>query len=218
LNQQAQVSLLTLHNAKGLEFPIVFLAGMEEGLSPHSRSFESEAMLEEERRLCYVGMTRAERRLILTWARARRRFGGGTLQASRPSRFLGEIPPKLTENLTPGMSVREVDLFLDRHLVRESVQRTTYTGKTYNSLDHIRDFFASRGQPAAAAEAPRPAATKPRRAKGVGVGSAIEHPRWGRGTIVRREGEGDDAKLTVSFPGYGLKKLVQKYAGLKTEE
>ncbi|HSW48697.1 MAG TPA: UvrD-helicase domain-containing protein [Bryobacteraceae bacterium] len=217
LDGQAQVSLLTLHNAKGLEFPMVFMTGMEEGLAPHSRSFESAAMLEEERRLCYVGMTRAERRLILTWARARRRFGGGSLEPSRPSRFLGEIPPKLTQSLTPGMRVAEVDLFLDRHLVRESVQRTTYTGKTYNSLDHIRQYFASRGE-TVAAEAPKPPAPKPKRAKGVGVGSVIEHPRWGRGTIVRREGEGDEAKLTVSFPGYGLKKLVQKYAGLKTEE
>src|SRR5438046_3000110 len=74
VDERAQVNLLTLHNAKGLEFPFVFLAGLEEGLFPHSRSFDSEAMLEEERRLCYVGMTRAEKRLILTWARYRRRF------------------------------------------------------------------------------------------------------------------------------------------------
>ena len=80
----AQVSLLTMHNAKGLEFPVVFMAGMEEGLFPHSRSLDSEAQMEEERRLCYVGMTRAEKRLFLSWARFRRRFGGGN--RSRASR------------------------------------------------------------------------------------------------------------------------------------
>ncbi len=75
--EAAQVTLMTIHNAKGLEFPVVFMAGMEEGLFPHSRSINSEAAMEEERRLCYVGMTRAEKRLILTWAKYRRRFGGG---------------------------------------------------------------------------------------------------------------------------------------------
>jgi DNA helicase-2/ATP-dependent DNA helicase PcrA len=227
LDGGAQVSLLTLHNAKGLEFPVVFLAGMEDGLCPHSRSAESAAMLEEERRLCYVGMTRAERRLMLTWARARRRYGGGSLEPSRPSRFLGEIPVELTENLGAAAAIPQIDLFAERRAVRESAERTAYTGKTYNSLDHIQQFFAARGQPQAAsavvsggaqAEAPKPPAPKARRAKGIVVGSVIEHARYGRGTVVRREGEGDDAKLTVSFPGYGLKKLVQKYAGLKTNE
>jgi DNA helicase-2/ATP-dependent DNA helicase PcrA len=217
LDERARVSLLTLHNAKGLEFPVVFLAGMEEGLCPHSRSISSVPMLEEERRLCYVGMTRAERRLVLTWARSRRRFGGGSLEACQPSRFLREIPSTLTHPLVPGLGVPQIDLFLERHLVRESVKRTTYTGKTYNSLDHIQQFFTERGR-MPAVEAPKPAVPKPPRGKGTSVGAVILHPRWGRGKVVRREGEGDDAKLTVQFPGYGLKKLVQKYAGLKTEE
>src|SRR5581483_8655139 len=96
---RAGITLMTLHNAKGLEFPIVFLAGMEEGLFPHSRSLNSPDMLEEERRLCYVGMTRAQKRLILTWARYRRRFGGGEQERSMRSRFLDEIPPHLIANL-----------------------------------------------------------------------------------------------------------------------
>jgi DNA helicase-2/ATP-dependent DNA helicase PcrA len=87
VDEHAQVSLLTLHNAKGLEFPIVFLAGMEEGLFPHQRSMASVAALEEERRLCYVGMTRAQKRLYLTWAKYRRRFGGGEQERMVPSRF-----------------------------------------------------------------------------------------------------------------------------------
>jgi DNA helicase-2/ATP-dependent DNA helicase PcrA len=218
LDARAQVSLLTLHNAKGLEFPVVFMAGMEERLCPHSRSSQSEAMLEEERRLCYVGMTRAERRLMLTWARARRRFGGGSLEPSRPSRFLAEIPAELTENLGAAPVVSRIDLFAERHAVRESARRTAYTGKTYNSLDHIQQFFAARGVTQAPPEAHKPPVPKPRRGKGIGVGSVVEHPRYGRGTVIRREGEGDLAKLTVSFPGYGLKKLVQRYAGLKTNE
>ncbi len=241
IDQQARVSLLTLHNAKGLEFPVVFLAGMEEGLCPHSRSAGSEAMLEEERRLCYVGMTRAERRLIITWARARRRFGAGSLQPTQPSRFLREIPQKLTRRLTPYAAVPQVDLYLEQQLVRETAQRTTYTGKTYNSLDHIREYFASRGRTAPAAgtgevpgaaarpatgPVPAPAAApasqraeaRPAGRKKYALGSVVVHPRFGRGTVVRREGEGDQAKLTVSFPGYGLKKILQKFADLKKEE
>ena len=95
VDEQAQVSLLTVHNAKGLEFPVVFLAGMEERLFPHVRSAESPSMMEEERRLCYVGMTRAQRQLSVTYALARRRFGGGALEPSLPSRFIDEIPVRL---------------------------------------------------------------------------------------------------------------------------
>ena len=87
-DSRAPVSLLTMHNAKGLEFPVVFIAGLEEGLFPHSRSLDSESGMEEERRLCYVGMTRAETKLYLSWARYRRRFGGGQPEVSLASRFL----------------------------------------------------------------------------------------------------------------------------------
>ncbi len=218
LDERAQVSLLTLHTAKGLEFPVVFIAGMEEGLCPHSRSLGSAPMMEEERRLCYVGMTRAQSRLILTWARSRRRFGGGSLTSSQRSRFLQEIPARLTRALAPGLGAPQVDLLAERHMVRESVKRTTYTGKTYNSLEHIEQFFAGRGGTPAPEPQRAAAPAKPRRGKAAGAGAVVQHPRWGRGTVLRKEGEGDDAKLTVQFPGHGLKKLVQKYAGLRTEE
>src|SRR5579883_921227 len=146
---QAQVSLLTIHNAKGLEFDNVFLAGLEEGIFPHSRSRDSEAALEEERRLCYVGMTRAEKRLYLTWARYRRRFGGSQPEVSLPSRFLNEVPVSLRERLSPYSEPRgeEVDLFSEQHDVRESVKRNLYTGRTYNSVENIAQFFAERGLP-----------------------------------------------------------------------
>ncbi len=139
---RAQVSLLTLHNAKGLEFPIVFLAGLEEGLFPHSRSLDSKAAMEEERRLCYVGMTRAEQRLFLTNARYRRRYGGGQPEASIPSRFLKEVPAALVQDLNPKQAVYP-------DAARECAKRRSpihTTGKTYNSVENIQQFFAERGK------------------------------------------------------------------------
>ncbi|MBZ5602848.1 MAG: UvrD-helicase domain-containing protein [Acidobacteriia bacterium] len=220
-DERATVSLLTMHNAKGLEFPIVFVAGLEEGLFPHSRSLDSEAAMEEERRLCYVGMTRAETKLFLTWARYRRRFGGGQPEASIPSRFLKEVPMMLLDRVRGDQG--HVDLYAERYEVRDAARRNLYTGKTYNSVENIKQFFAERGMPApsgmsAPPAAPKPAAPKPPTAKKkVGPGSTIEHAKYGRGTVLRLEGSGDDTKVTVSFPGYGLKKLVAKYAGIKIE-
>ena len=109
-DEKAPVTLMTLHNAKGLEFPLVFLSGMELGLFPHSRSLNSEEALEEERRLCYVGMTRARKRLILTWAKYRRRFGAGEQERSTASWFLSEVPEHLIQDLGPRDEPGEVDL------------------------------------------------------------------------------------------------------------
>jgi len=227
LDIRAQVSLLTLHNAKGLEFPIVFLAGLEEGLFPHSRSLDSKAAMEEERRLCYVGMTRAEERLFLTHARYRRRYGGGQPEASIASRFLSEVPPALVEDLTPRKRVPQVDLRAESQEVRQRAQRNLYTGKTYNSVENIQQYFADRAKQPAPAHVraeppPKPAASPARPSipagkKGLRAGSTIRHPRYGLGTVLRREGDGDDAKLTVSFQGHGLKKLVEKFAGIQEE-
>ncbi|MFB3829220.1 MAG: ATP-dependent helicase [Bryobacteraceae bacterium] len=233
VDENAQVNLLTIHNAKGLEFPYVFMAGMEEGLFPHSRSLSASASaLEEERRLCYVGMTRAGKRLTLTWARYRRKFGGGEQERTLPSRFLAEVPQELTVNLGEDESVPQVDLLSERWDVRQSAKRNTYTGKTYNSLENISRFFQERGVPFAPQKPaappadpqqliPRPGAPTrqlpqaPKRETRVRSGMTVEHPVYGTGIVVRREGEGDDAKITVSFPRHGLKKLVEKYAKLK---
>jgi DNA helicase-2/ATP-dependent DNA helicase PcrA len=231
LDERAPVSLLTLHNAKGLEFPIVFLAGMEEGLFPHMRSLDSKAAMEEERRLCYVGMTRSEKRLFLTSARYRRRFGGGQQEATIPSRFLREVPRALVEDLGQSRqrSAPQVDLFAEQYEVREAAKRNAYTGKTYNSVDNIQQFFAERGKapsptphrpPPTTVPVPQPTTHAPRppgRTRGFRAGATIRHPKYGRGTVLRREGDGEDAKLTVSFPGYGLKKLVEKYAGIQED-
>src|ERR1035441_10680570 len=139
-DEKAPVALMTLHNAKGLEFPLVFLSGMEHGLFPHSRSMDSEAALEEERRLCYVGMTRARKRLILTWAKYRRRYGGGEQEHSTPSWFLSEVPEPLIVDLGQRDDAGEINLHAERCDVRQSAKRSTYTGKTYNSLDNISPF------------------------------------------------------------------------------
>jgi DNA helicase II / ATP-dependent DNA helicase PcrA len=248
VDERAPVSLLTVHNAKGLEFPVVFLAGLEEGLFPHNRSLNSEAMLEEERRLCYVGMTRAQKKLYLSCARYRRRFGGGPAEPSLRSRFLREVPATLIEKLSQSRGIEstpQVDLYAEQHEVREAVKKNLYTGKTYNSVDNIKQFFAERGMPAprgieqpqpqrppqaappsgpvypSRKETPAPAARpaqRPPAAKRLVAGVTITHPKYGRGTILRREGDGEDAKLTVSFPGYGLKKIVEKFLGQKIEE
>ena len=257
LDEQAQITLMTLHNAKGLEFPVVFLAGLEEKLFPHSRSTLNEAAMEEERRLCYVGMTRAEKRLILSWARYRRRFGGGEQERSMPSRFLKEIPPHLIINLgvsdddgeNDNFVIRNetrneprVDLSAERSTVRQESRRNLYTGKTVNSLENVSQFFKDRGvhvpvrgpvadtnappweEPSVQRQnqpipppkpkfAPPPAPAPPKRPNQ--TGTVVEHPKYGRGTVVRREGDGTDAKVVVIFERYGLKKLVEKYAGLK---
>ncbi len=245
-DEQATVTLMTLHNAKGLEFPLVFLSGMEQGLFPHSRSINAESVdaLEEERRLCYVGMTRARKKLVLTWAKMRRRFGGGDLERSTASWFLSEVPEHLIFNLGPRDEPGEVDLYSERHEVRQSAKRNTYTGKTYNSLDNISQFFGERGmqfKPGQSGEPAKPAPPKPDFRtppqfprpigsaplpmkqtpppppvrKGARAGMTVEHPKYGTGTVVRREGDGENAKITVNFPRYGLKKLIEKYAGLK---
>jgi DNA helicase II / ATP-dependent DNA helicase PcrA len=198
--------------------------------------------MEEERRLCYVGMTRSEKRLFLTSARYRRRFGGGQQEATIPSRFLREVPRTLVEDLGQSRQstvqrAPQVDLFAEQHEVRETAKRNLYTGKTYNSVDNIQQFFAERGkaagsppapatshqppvtshQPPAKPQSPTPQARPPAGRRGFRAGAMIRHPKYGRGTVLRREGDGEDAKLTVSFPGYGLKKLVEKYAGIQED-
>ena len=123
-----------------------------------------------------------------------------------------------------------MDLFAEQSEVRETAKRNLYTGKTYNSVENIQQFFAERGQPAQAS-APKPAAVaQPRapqpqvrppipapRKKGLRAGATVRHPKYGLGTILRREGDGEDAKLTISFQGHGLKKLIEKYAGIEEE-
>ena len=230
-DQNAQVTLMTLHSAKGLEFPLVFLVGLEENLFPHSRTLLNLSELEEERRLCYVGMTRAMNTLVLTRARYRRRYGTDMPEPTVTSRFLEEIPPQLLEDLgSPRQRSERMPVFsgsadegshykyededqsLSSTSFRRDKKRSSYTGPTYNSIENIAEFFASRGKKFTP---PKMAPMAPAGRRGFRPGQRVRHPKYGEGTVYKREGEGDEAKLTVQFPGFGLKKLVEKYAQLE---
>jgi DNA helicase II / ATP-dependent DNA helicase PcrA len=241
-DEAARITLMTLHAAKGLEFPLVFLCGLEEGLFPHSRTLLEMDDIEEERRLCYVGMTRAMDTLVLSRAVYRRRYGTDLPEASVPSRFLEEVPAGLTEELggsrrqaatgtyagrsrTGGSSAHTRDDHSSSHYsyededqsaawIRERAERAkpTYSGKSYNSIDNIAEFFASRGKKFSP---PKTVIEEPKGKKGFRPGQKVRHPKYGEGTVYQREGDGEDAKITVQFPRFGLKKLVEKYAQLE---
>ncbi len=242
-DESARITLMTLHAAKGLEFPLVFLCGLEEGLFPHSRTLLEMDDIEEERRLCYVGMTRAMDMLILSRAVYRRRYGTDLPEASVPSRFLEEVPAELLEELgesrrraTTGTyasasrtrvsaphrrddgrtsthySYEDEDQSASWQRERAERAKPTYSGKSYNSIGNIAEFFASRGKKF---NLPKTPLEEPKGKKGFRPGQKVRHPKYGEGTVYQREGDGEDAKITVQFPRFGLKKLVEKYAQLE---
>ena len=206
------VSLMTLHSAKGLEFDAVFLAGLEEGILPHSRSIDTNAEIEEERRLFYVGMTRAKRSLVLSRAIYRRSYGEERLRASLPSRFLAEIPGDLIEAAAgsesePGETRRyEPDPeYSEGYAARRP--RPSYGQTAYGRGAAGRSSY---GRP----NSGRPAPTA-RTSKDPLVGARVRHSKYGLGTVIEVEGEGEERKLTVSFQDYGPKKLIERYANLQ---
>jgi DNA helicase-2/ATP-dependent DNA helicase PcrA len=217
--RDAHVTLMTAHSAKGLEFPIVFVVGLEEGLFPHSRSASDRADLEEERRLAYVAMTRAERYLYVTHAMKRRVYGEEL--ASEPSTFLNEMPSELLEDLSLGkswLSFKGGSQQIDYEQGEYRKERKKYTGKTYDSVDSIADFFKQRTRQMGQTSGSLPNISKQEpaaKSTEFTPGSYVRHSKYGRGLVLRREGAGESTKLTVSFPGYGQKKLVEKYAGLE---
>jgi ATP-dependent DNA helicase UvrD/PcrA len=245
-DERAQITLMTLHAAKGLEFPLVFLCGLEEGLFPHSRTFLNPDDIEEERRLCYVGMTRAMDQLIITRAVYRRRYGTDMPEASVPSRFLEEIPGELMEELgrvgrapsrasqyrdystekTPSRSwgsragapaPHRTDPHFnyedeDQSISWKEPQPQATKAPRYNSIDNIAEFFASRGKKFSLPKVP---IEEPKGKRGFRPGQKVRHPKYGEGTVYQREGDGEEAKITVQFPRFGLKKLVEKYAQLE---
>ncbi len=199
------VSLMTLHSAKGLEFDAVFLAGLEEGLLPHSRSFDTPAELEEERRLFYVGMTRAKKVLVLSRAVYRRSYGEERLRASMPSRFLAEIPPDLIEAAAGSQS--------EPGETRRYEADPEYSeGYAYRSP---RQAYGKTGYGRAASGGAAGGARASRGAKNPLIGTRVRHAKYGVGTIIEVEGEGEDRRFTVSFQDYGPKKLVERYANLQ---
>jgi DNA helicase-2/ATP-dependent DNA helicase PcrA len=249
----ARVTLMTLHAAKGLEFPLVFLAGLEEGLFPHSRTLMNPEELEEERRLCYVGMTRAMNTLILTRAHYRRRYGNDAPEQSVPSRFLEEVPNQLVEQLggrSPAWSVPaygnargsnysagrrrgESSEFDSRHYnyEDESQEVTRIAGvdsrpksksgqaSEGGSIDNIARFFGGQvvksGSFARSTSRPKMDLPEPTGASGLKKGQRVRHSKYGEGQIVMREGDGDEAKLTVLFSRHGMKKLMERFANLE---
>ena len=283
---EARVTLMTLHAAKGLEFPLVFLAGLEEGLFPHSRTLNNPDELEEERRLCYVGMTRAMNTLILTRAHYRRRYGNDAPEVSMPSRFLEEVPSQLVESLggrpqtaawsTPGYpntygsrfggsrKPAHSSEFADQHYNYEDESQESQSlagGSKYSgsksspskpfvaswmtakaksptssaeglpksrspqedrgakpdSIDNIARFFGGKaggGKPGAFAH-PTMDIPESTGAANLKKGQRVRHSKYGEGTILMREGDGEDAKLTVMFNRHGMKKLIEKFANLQ---
>jgi DNA helicase II / ATP-dependent DNA helicase PcrA len=274
----ARVTLMTLHAAKGLEFPLVFLAGLEEGLFPHSRTLQNPEELEEERRLCYVGMTRAMNTLILTRANFRRRYGNDAPEPSIPSRFLEEVPQQLIENLgatrapawaysnsgygtryQAGRRQNAGDGYESTHYNYEDESQEVPSGRYGNtrsssdsakpfvapwmtaakprngqgseteakphtapsedsgSIDNIARFFGGKGAPVKPGSLARPAMDIPPSTGAVNLkkGDRVRHSKYGEGSVLMREGHGEDAKITVMFPRHGMKKLMEKFANLQ---
>lgn len=194
-SSDAHVSMMTMHSAKGLEFPVVVIAGMDEGLFPHSRATDEDAELEEERRLCYVGMTRAQRRLILTSAARRRLFG--EYQTAEPSRFLDEVPRELVDDVSfdtvaaarPASS-SSWGMPADRRRQTWSRQQTSERAFSYADEDQSA-------------------------VGGLRPGIRVRHPQFGVGTVLSVEQLDDDSKLLVRFTSVGQKTLRAKYAKLE---
>ena len=205
------VTLITLHSTKGLEFDHVFLTGMEEGICPHSRSISEEKGIEEERRLVYVGMTRARKSLTVTRAVYRRIFGNEQqLRASLPSRFLAEIPSELVDTVRGSMAE-----------IGEKRRYEPDPEYSYSSEEFLRRV---RGGQKPAAAAPRRTASsgsfgRPAAKRGADanpmLGRKVRHPSYGVGTIVGVEGDDEDRRVSVSFPGRGTKKFIERYAQLE---
>ncbi len=198
---QQRVTLMTLHSAKGLEFPVVFMTGMEEGIFPHSRSGDGGEDLAEERRLCYVGMTRAMKKLYLSHARRRRVYG--TYQFNPPSRFLAELPEELLADGGEEFATQQ-------------------TPKPAHNLASLFDLADSSQQPEVVEEPqivqkpqrPSEPETAPESQSGLRLGMKVRHIKFGVGTVRRLEGSGDKQKITVYFSSVGAKKLLLKFAGL----
>jgi DNA helicase II / ATP-dependent DNA helicase PcrA len=192
--REARIWLMTLHSAKGLEFPTVVIAGLEEGLFPHSRAIDEEADLDEERRLCYVGMTRARTQLVLTGAARRRVFG--EYQASRPSRFIDEVPAELLEAVEPPPA-RSYQPGLPQYGLRANPYGRP--GRGGRAREEAPFAYEDEDQ--------SPATLRP--------GARVRHPQFGVGTVLSVEELADDLKLVVRFSSVGSKTLRAKYAKLE---
>ena len=190
-----RVTLMTMHAAKGLEFPVVFMSGMEEGLFPNARSSATRSALEEERRLCYVGMTRAMDKLYLSHARRRRMFG--SYQYNPPSLFLSEIPAKMLDAVAPTPSLQHTS---EHNLASVFEQMGADVGRGADFADDVDDGDVR---------------VVPDAEEGLRIGMQVRHAKFGVGTVRRIEGQGDNQKVIVYFKTAGAKKLLLRFAGLE---
>ena len=192
-NNDDQVALMTLHAAKGLEFPVVFLVGMEDGLFPLSRSLMEDDQLEEERRLAYVGITRAKRELFLTNAYSRMMYG--RMQNNPPSRFLEEIDQD------------DLDIENSVPITFSNDNYQTQTAPFANVDERARaQVYTPKVKPAGAVGAEK---------KGWNVGDQVEHKSWGKGVVTKVNGKGEDMELDIAFSGKGIKRLLAAFAPIK---
>ena len=196
-----RVTMMTFHAAKGLEFPVVFMVGMEEGLFPSSRSFMEQSEMEEERRTCYVGITRAQKKLFLTNTYKRTLFG--ETSRTEPSRFIDEIDSECIEIVgyerqrRPAFASEETEIMTSDTRTRQQFLPSSPPSAPKNTPPTVKQMLI-----------------KPNLNQTWQVGEKAKHNKWGIGTIVEVKGEGEEAQLTVSFPEVGLKKMMQIYAPL----
>jgi DNA helicase-2/ATP-dependent DNA helicase PcrA len=188
--------MMTLHSAKGLEFPVVFLAGLEDGLFPHQRSIADVHGLEEERRLCYVGCTRAMRQLYITYAEQRRMHGVDSFGA--PSRFIAEIPGQLVEEVRP----------------RVQVTRPAYS-PSRGQGGHGYDRPQAPARPASAGVSMSGRRFVDETPGGLKLGQRVRHAKFGDGVVLNLEGQGQNARVQVNFERQGTKWLMLGYANLQ---
>lgn len=195
--QAPAVTLMTLHAAKGLEFPVVFLVGMEEGIFPLSRAILEDDELEEERRLAYVGITRAKKKLYLTNAFSRLLYG--RIQRNEPSRFVEEINPELLqfENSNSGRGLENQKLPFEKKAATATTYQSQWTGTRKHSSKTTSD--TSTGADKVNWKA----------------GDKVTHKKWGQGTVVSVSGTGNDMELKIAFPQEGIKQLLASFAPIK---
>ncbi|MEO7081239.1 MAG: 3'-5' exonuclease, partial [Flavobacteriales bacterium] len=227
-NDTDRVSLMTVHSSKGLEFPYVYVVGMEENLFPNMMAVQSRADLEEERRLFYVAITRAEKRATLSYATSRYKWG--TLQSAEPSRFLQEIDPKFLQ-LPSRHEMPSSDGYPDRR--PSFAERNGFVERPAASSTSTRSPLQERSRPATSNPAPPPSKRNLKKISPTGrpmevtstlgaspsediqEGVTVEHERFGRGKVVKVEGAPPDQKATIFFPSAGQKQLLLRFAKLK---